>query len=194
MTLVLASGSPRRRDLLRSGGVDTVVTPADVDETPRPGESPTDLVRRLAVAKAGAVAGAVVLGADTEVARDGAVLGKPADARDATAMLRASAGRVVTVWTGVAVAAGGSIRSSVVGTLVRFRDLGDDEIAAYVATGEPLGVAGAFRIQGRGADLVAARTGCWTNVVGLPTCEAARLLRPHGILLTPDDCQPAAAS
>ncbi len=194
MTLVLASGSPRRRDLLRAGGVDPVVVPADVDETPRPHESPTDLVRRLATAKARAVAGDVVLAADTEVVRDGTVLGKPADADDAAAVLRANAGRVLTVWSGVAVVAGDTVTSSVVGSFVRFADLTDDDVAAYVATGEPLGVAGAFRIQGRGAELLAARTGCWTNVVGLPTCETARLLRPHGIALTPDDCQPAAAS
>ncbi len=194
MTLVLASGSPRRRDLLRAGGVDPVVVPADVDETPRTGEQPAELVRRLAAAKARAVDGAVVLGADTEVVRDGTVLGKPTDADDARAMLRANAGRVLTVLSGVAVAAGATVRTSVVGSSVRFADVTEDQIAAYVATGEPFGVAGGFRIQGRGADLVTALTGCWTNVVGLPTCATARLLAPHGITLQPDGCQPAAAS
>lgn len=194
MSLVLASGSPRRRDLLRAGGVDPVVRPADIDESPVPGESPASLVRRLAAAKATAVHGPVVLAADTEVARDGMVLGKPTDEDDAAAMLRASSGRVLTVWSGVAVAAAGHVTTRVVGSFVRFVDLTDQDVHAYVATGEPYGVAGAFRIQGRGAQLIAARTGCWTNVVGLPTCQTARLLAPHDIHLAPDGCQTSAAS
>ena len=194
MRLVLASASDRRQDLLRAGGVEPLVVPASIDETPTPGEAPTALVRRLAIAKARAVAGDVVLGADTEVVRDGAVLGKPEDEADARAMLRANADRVLTVWSGVAVVAGGGTTSGVVGSFVRFAPLTDEQIEDYVATGEPFGAAGGFRIQGVGAALVAARTGCWTNVVGLPTCEAARLLAPHGIDLTPDGCQPVTAS
>ena len=188
MTLVLASGSDRRLALLRAGGVDPVVRPADIDETPRPSESPTRLVRRLAAAKAEAVAGDVVLGGDTEVVRDGVVLGKPADAEDARAMLYANSGRVLCVWSGVAVATPAGTRTRVVGSLVRFSDLDEDAVEAYVATGEPFGAAGAFRIQGRGRALVAARTGCWTNIVGLPTCQVARLLAPLGIELEPDGC------
>ena len=194
MSLVLASASDRRRDLLRAGGVEPRVVPANVDETPAPGESPVGLVRRLAIAKAAAVDGSVVLGADTEVVRDGAVLGKPTDTADARAMLRANAGRVLTVWSGVAVAVGGATASRVVGSFVRFAPLTDEQIDGYLATGEPFGVAGAFRIQGLGAALVAARTGCWTNIVGLPTCQVARLLVPHGIDLAPDGCQSATAS
>lgn len=196
MTLVLASGSDRRLALLRAGGVDPVVRPADVDETPRPTETPTALVRRLAVSKARAVDGALVLGADTEVVRDGTALGKPADPDEARAMLRASAGRVLAVWTGVAVVTPTSTRTGVVGSLLRFGALDEDAVAAYVASGEPFGAAGAFRIQGLGRDLVVDRTGCWTNVVGLPTCEAGRILAPHGVALTPDGCRhqmPAAA-
>lgn len=189
MSLVLASGSDRRLALLRAGGVEPVVRPADVDETPRPSESPTQLVRRLAMAKARATDGALVLGADTEVVRDGIALGKPGDPDEARAMLRANAGRVLTVWTGVAVATPTTTRTSVVGSLLRFATLDDDAVARYVASGEPFGVAGAFRIQGVGRDLVVDRTGCWTNVVGLPTCEVARLLAPHGVTLTPDDCR-----
>lgn len=188
MTLVLASGSDRRLALLRAGGVDPVVRPADVDETPRPSESPIDLVRRLAVSKARAVGGELVLGADTEVVRDGTPLGKPADVDEARAMLRANAGRVLAVWTGVAVGTPTATRTSVVGTLLRFATLDDDAVGAYVASGEPFGAAGAFRIQGLGRDLVVDRAGCWTNVVGLPTCEVARLLAPHGVALQPDDC------
>lgn len=188
MRLVLASGSDRRLALLRAGGVDPEVGPADIDETPHPAESPTQLVRRLAASKAESVAGDVVLGGDTEVVRDGAVLGKPADAEHARVMLRANAGRVLTVWSGVAVATPAGTRTRVVGSLLRFAELDDATVAAYVATGEPLGAAGAFRIQGRGGALVADRTGCWTNVVGLPTCQVARLLAPLGIELEPDGC------
>ena len=188
MSLVLASGSDRRLQLLRAGGVDPVVRPADVDETPLPDESPVALVRRLARDKAEAVDGPVVLGADTEVALDGAVLGKPRDADDARRMLHAQSGRVLTVWSGLAVATPEASTTRVVGTLLRFAELDEQEVTAYLATGEPFGVAGAFRIQGRGAGLVEARTGCWTNVVGLPTCQTARLLAPHGIDLQPDDC------
>lgn len=196
MSLVLASGSDRRLALLRAGGVEPVVQPADVDETPRPSESPTELVRRLAESKARAVAGELVLGADTEVVRDGTALGKPADPEEARAMLRASAGRVLAVWTGVAVVSATSTRTSVVGSLLRLAPLDDDAVAAYVASGEPFGAAGAFRIQGLGGELVADRIGCWTNVVGLPICEVARLLAPHGVALAPDGCRrqmPAAA-
>lgn len=197
VTLVLASGSDRRLALLRAGGVEPVVVPADVDETPRRTETPTDLVRRLALAKARAVPGEVVLGADTEVVRDGTALGKPADAEEARAMLRANAGRVLTVWSGVAVVTPsatrtrvvGSAQTRVVGSLLRFAALDDDAVEAYVATGEPFGAAGGFRIQGRGRQLVVDRTGCWTNVVGLPTCQVARLLAPHGITLQPDGCR-----
>lgn len=189
MTLVLASGSDRRLALLRAGGIDPVVRPADIDETQLPSESPTQLVRRLAAAKAEAVAGEVVLGGDTEVVRDGVVLGKPTDAADARAMLHANGGRVLTVWSGVAVATPAGTRTRVVGSLLRFSALDEATVEAYVATGEPFGAAGAFRIQGRGRALVADRTGCWTNIVGLPTCQVARLLAPLGIDLEPDACR-----
>ncbi len=189
MTLVLASGSDRRLALLRAGGVDPVVLPADVAETPQPSESATQLVRRLAALKAESVAGKVVLGGDTEVVRDGVVLGKPTDAEDARSMLRANAGRVLSVWSGVAVAIPAGTRTRVVGSLLRFAPLDEATLAQYVATGEPFGAAGAFRIQGRGGALVTDRTGCWTNIVGLPTCQVARLLAPHGIVLEPDGCR-----
>lgn len=192
MSLVLASGSDRRLRLLRAGGAEPTVVPADIDEAPRRGESPPDLVRRLARGKATAVAdtgaGEVVLAADTEVALDGRVLGKPVDPEDATRMLRAQSGRTLTVWSGVAVATARGLRTRTVRTLLRFATLDDAAISAYVATGEPFGVAGGFRIQGRGAALVAGRTGCWTNVVGLPMCRTAVLLRAAGIPVRPDRC------
>jgi septum formation protein len=192
-TLILASGSARRLALLRAGGVEPQVEPADIDETPGAGESPVALVRRLAVTKAESVLASldgdrVVLGADTEVVRDGCVLGKPADPQDARAMLRASSGRDLAVWSGVALATRRGTATRVVGSLLRFAALDDDEVDAYVATGEPFGAAGGFRIQGDGAALVAAHTGCWTNVVGLPTCQTARLLAGVGVDLVPDDC------
>lgn len=194
MSLVLASGSERRLQLLRAGGVEPCVTPADVDERPLPEESPVELVRRLARRKAAAVDGDVVVAADTEVALGGTVLGKPHDTEDARRMLQAESGNVLTVWSGVAVTARGRTASRVVGTLLRFRSLADQDVDAYLATGEPFGVAGAFRIQGRGSALVEARSGCWTNVVGLPTCQTARLLAPLGIDLRPDDCARASWS
>jgi septum formation protein len=189
VTLVLASGSPRRLVLLRAGGVEPHVRPADVDETPHPGEGPTTLVRRLARAKAEAVDGAAVLGADTVVALGATVLGKPVDEADAAAMLRRQSGRVVGVWSGVALAAAGRTTTVAVGSLLRFRPVTEQDVANYLATGEPMGVAGAFRIQGRGGELIEALTGCWTNVVGLPTCETAALLRRVDIELTPDACR-----
>ena len=194
-SLVLASGSPRRLELLRAGGLEPRVVPADVDETPQTGEAPPALVRRLARAKALAVAGgcgpgAAVLGADTEVALDDRVLGKPRDDDDARAMLRALSGRELSVWSGVAVASDGTATTRVIRTRLRFRTLDDAAVEAYLATGESAGVAGAFRIQGAGADLVAERRGCLTNVIGLPTCRAAALLARVGLRLAPDDCVP----
>lgn len=192
--LVLASASPRRRALLVAAGrpPDEIV-PADLDETPRPGEAAAALARRLATAKRDvvlAVTGprspdAVVLAADTVVSVGDRLLGKPRDDDEATAMLTALAGTTAHVDTGVAV--GGPQLADpaevVVRTDVRFRDLDPDAVRRYVATGEPRGVAGAFRLQGAGATLVAGTDGCPTNVVGLPVCETARLLRPVGVAL-----------
>ena len=103
-------------------------------------------------------------------------------------MLTANAGRVLTVWSGVAVRVGATVHARVVGSFVSVAPLSDAQVRAYVATGEPFGAAGGFRIQGRGADLVTAHRGCWTNIVGLPTCAASRLLVAHGVALAPDGC------
>ena len=164
------------------------VWPADVDETPRPGEAPEALVARLARSKAeagtraAAVPDTVVLGADTIVTIDDDVLGKPADAAHAAEMLHRLAGRTHRVLTGVGVAVVGRPTAvEVVATEVTFRVLTVDEIAAYVATGEPLDKAGAYGIQGEGGTLVASIDGPYDNVVGLPLDCVRRLLTAAGI-------------
>lgn len=181
--LVLASGSPRRRDLLAATGMHFEIVPADVDETLLPGESAEDLTARLAVAKARAVRDALepgpllVIGADTVVVLDDEILGKPVDADDAARMLRRLSGRTHRVLTGVAVVAGEwSPRIDVTTTRVTFRPLTDDEIGEYVATGEPLDKAGAYGIQGAGGALVESIDGPYDNVVGLPVASVRRLL------------------
>lgn len=186
LRLVLASSSPRRRELLATLGVEFEVRPADADETPREGEAPEPLVLRLALAKARAAArpGELVLGADTIVALDGEPLGKPADAAAARAMLARLSGRHHQVWTGVALvergANGARERALAVVTDVVFRALEPAEIDAYVATGEPLDRAGAYAIQGGAAAFVASVDGSWSNVVGLPVGAVRDLLARHG--------------
>jgi septum formation protein len=172
--LVLASGSPRRRALLRRLGRPFRVVVPDVDERALPGEDPARHVRRLALAKARAVARRVpaglVLGADTVVALDGRILGKPRDARDAVLMLSLLSGRTHEVLTGVALVAGGARRgpTAVVRTRVTMRPLRAGEIRDYVAGGEPLDKAGAYAIQGGARRFVERVEGSRTNVVGLP--------------------------
>lgn len=170
-SVVLASGSPRRLELLRRLGVEPDVRPADVDETPRPGESPQALATRLARAKVDAVHAdgrALVVGADTVVAVGTRVLGKPTGATDARAMLELLAGREHLVLTGVAVRRAGRVEVAVATTRVRFRSLRSTEIDWYLATGEPDDKAGAYGLQGAGAALVAGIDGSHTNVIGLP--------------------------
>jgi septum formation protein len=174
--LVLASGSPRRRELLGQLGLSFAVVPPDVDETPRPGERPLDLVRRLARDKAAAVDGAVVVAADTVVEVDGDVLGKPADPDDARRMLRRLSGRAHKVHTGVAVRAGDALAVDAVTTIVTFVPLQAAVVDWYVGTGEPLDKAGAYAIQGRGGVFVEHVRGSVSNVVGLPLTTVARLL------------------
>lgn len=185
--LVLASGSPRRTGLLSTLRLDFDVRPADVDETARPGEPPHGLVERLARAKASREVnrGEVVLGADTVVVHEGHVLGKPAHPAEAQTMLRHLSGAAHHVATGVAVAVleeGELVVESVVVTaLVRMAPLTDEEIAAYVATGEPLDKAGAYAIQERGGLFVEAIEGHPTTVVGLPLPDTRRLLARRGV-------------
>jgi nucleoside triphosphate pyrophosphatase len=186
--LVLASASPRRSALLAGLGLTFTVRPAHLDETPRPGEPPADLVLRLARAKASAVADRaasppeLVLAADTEVILDDAPLGKPADDADAARMLRALAGRAHDVVTGVALFDGatGRMVSGVERTRVAFAPMSEREIAWYVASGEPRDRAGAYAIQGLAALFVTGVDGNWGNVVGLPLPLVYRLARELG--------------
>src|SRR5665213_1966689 len=189
--LVLASASPRRRELLTQAGFAFEVLPAHIPEDPREGEDPIAYVTRLAREKAEVVfrevtekgtgqqrAGEelVVLGADTTVTLDNHILGKPEDAADAVRMLRMLSGRSHHVITGVAVvtAEGAEVAAEV--TAVRFLAMTDEEIAAYVATGEPMDKAGAYGIQGFAARWIPRVEGCYFNVVGLPLALVSTLL------------------
>jgi nucleoside triphosphate pyrophosphatase len=170
--LVLASASPRRKALLEAAGVTCTVIPADIDETPEPGETPSQHVRRLARAKALEVARcephALILGADTVVVVDGHILGKPADEADARRMLRGLSGRVHQVYTGVALWHEGHLRDAVDVTDVEMAAMTDEQIASYVASGEPADKAGAYAIQGLASRFVTRISGSYSNVVGLP--------------------------
>ena len=188
--LILASGSPRRRELVGDLGIPFQVVVSDIAESIAPDLSPEAQAISLAEQKARAVAygveTGVVLGADTIVVLNGTLLGKPENDADAIDMLRLLSGRAHRVVTGIAVidAASGSLRSSAVSSVVHFRTLIDDDIAAYVATGEPRDKAGAYAIQGLGATLVSDLEGCFSNVVGLPLCETGSLLRESGIVIS----------
>jgi septum formation protein len=185
--LILASGSPRRRELLAQAGFVFEAEAADVDETQRVGEDAAAYVRRLAEEKAHAVFARrrgedsaerplVVLGADTSVVCDGEVLGKPVDARDAERMLRILSGRTHRVLTGVAAATRAGVVSDVVMTEVTFSEIAEGEIAAYCATDEPLDKAGAYGIQGYAARWVPRIDGCYFNVMGLPIARVVGLI------------------
>ncbi|HVA62157.1 MAG TPA: Maf family protein [Terriglobales bacterium] len=178
--LVLASASPRRRELLEGAGFAVEVRPAAVDETPLPGEAAADYVLRLARAKARAVeASGLVLGADTVVVVDGDLLGKPADDAEAGAMLARLAGREHQVLTGVCLRdpARGREAAQVETTRVWFAPLSPQEIADYVASGEPRDKAGAYAIQGRAARFIPRIEGSYANVVGLPIATVWELWR-----------------
>jgi septum formation protein len=216
--LVLASASPRRQELLRNAGISFTVQPAEVDETPLPGESPRDCAERLAREKALAVWQTrpqdLVLGADTIVVLDTTILGKPTDADDAARMLRLLSGRVHQVITGICLVAPGvrgqgpgaseclaasknahnaghpfgnatdplrtenrELRTASEMTLVTMCELSDEEIRAYVATGEPMDKAGAYAIQGMASRWIRRIEGDYSNVVGLPVALVCRMLR-----------------
>jgi len=181
--LTLASQSPRRRELLEQLGISLVVRPAGADESARPGEEPRDYVRRVAIDKARAVEGEVVLAADTAVVLDTEVLGKPRDAEDAGRMLRALSGRTHEVLTGVCVRSRSGVGTAVASTRVRFAALSPSQIAWYVATGEPLDKAGAYAVQGAGGAFVVGLEGSVSNVIGLPLSEALELLHAAGFPL-----------
>jgi septum formation protein len=195
MRLVLASASPRRADLLRAAAFEFTACRADVDEAVRANESPSEYVQRLASAKSAAVLavqdacaagedlaaaqaddGIIVLGADTTVVVDGAILGKPWDDGEAAAMLRRLSGRRHEVMTGVSVRAGSQELSAVETTAVFFSALSADEIAWYVASGEGRDKAGAYAIQGLASRFIPRIEGSYSNVVGLPVATVWRLI------------------
>lgn len=196
--LILASGSPRRRDLLASIGIQCEVAPVDIDETPQANESPEHYVLRLAREKAqagfaalaqrtaGQTAGWRVLGADTALALDGRILGKPRDEADAREMLLSLSGRSHQVLSGVALCHGDAGRdmrcaSELVESRVTFRTITPEEAARYWATGEPADKAGGYAIQGLGAVFVSHLEGSYSAVVGLPLHETAELLSKAGV-------------
>jgi len=183
--LILASASPRRRELLQQIGVKFRVEVADIDETPLSAETPAAYVARLALGKAQKVAannpGCVVLGSDTTVVLDGEILGKPENDADARRILATLAGRRHQVMTAVALVRDDQQRQQTVITQVHFAALTAAQIAAYVATGEPADKAGAYGIQGLGAVLVDAIDGSYSNVVGLPLTETAAMLQEFNI-------------
>ena len=184
MRLTLASQSPRRRELLAGLGIPLVVRPAAADEAPGADETPADFVRRVAAAKAAAVEGEVVLGADTAVVLGETILGKPASPDEARAMLRALSGRAHTVLTGVHVhRRDGRSAEAVVASQVRFAVLSELAVEWYVGTGEPLDKAGAYAVQGVGGAFVREVSGSVSNVVGLPLAETLELLRRVGFPL-----------
>jgi septum formation protein len=178
MKLVLASQSPRRAELLRDAGIEFIVSPANVDESVRAGEAPVDYVRRLAQEKAEAVAGDLVLAADTVVVVAGEILGKPRDAVDAVRMLRLLSNRNHEVITGICLRGTGlwPVIIAHETTHVWFSQLTEEEIAAYVATGEPMDKAGAYAIQGIASRFIERIEGSYSNVVGLPVAMVYRYL------------------
>ena len=182
--LILASASPRRAELLSQIGVNHRACPADIDETPLAGESPEHYVERLAREKALAVAAGhpdnLVLGSDTTVVLAGEILAKPESDDHASSMLSRLSGQTHQVMTAVALARGSDCQSRVSITEVTFRTLGEPEIQAYVASGEPMDKAGGYGIQGRGGIFVRELKGSYSAVVGLPLQETAELLAQAG--------------
>ena len=194
MKIILASQSPRRKELLERMGIrDFETISPNVDESAFHGLPPEELVRRLSAEKAAAVAGkggedAIVIAADTVVALEGAVLGKPADELDAFKMLSALSGVRHQVYTGVTVCRGGEKQTAHEVTDVTFRELSEREIEDYIATGEPMDKAGAYGIQGYGALLIQGISGDYYNVMGLPVCRLSGMLSRFGV-----DCLKLAA-
>jgi septum formation protein len=180
--VILASASPRRRELLSLVGIRHDVLPANIDESYQQGETPRQHAERLAREKASAIRvdDAVIVGSDTIVVVDGDVLGKPADHAHAESMLRRLSGRSHTVMTGIAVRHGERLVSDLVEVDVSFRLLSDDDIARYIDTGEPMDKAGAYGIQGYGATIVDRVDGDYFAVMGLPLNRLVRLIESLG--------------
>jgi MAF protein len=179
MELILASNSPRRRELLTLTGLEFRILPADVDETPLPGESASDYVQRLAAHKAQTVAvqsglDGLVLAADTTVVDGNQILGKPVDNEDAERMLRQLRGRIHQVYTAIAIFHGDQLLVDCCGTDVPMREYSEVEMQDYIESGDPLDKAGAYAIQHAGFHPVDRLLGCYANVVGLPLCHLVR--------------------
>jgi septum formation protein len=184
--VVLASASPRRRELLEQLGLNLTIAAPDVDETPLPGEAAEPYVQRLAIAKAHAVAAAddaLVIAADTTVDLGGEILAKPLDADEAREMLRRLSARTHRVHTGVALRLGDRTVAETVTSLVTFTELSPELIEWYVATGEPLDKAGAYAVQGTGGVFVQRVRGSVSNVIGLPLHTVVRLAADLGVSL-----------
>ena len=186
MKIVLASQSPRRKELLGRMGLEFVTQASKIDESAFDGLEARELVATLSREKAQWIARqldgeTLVIGADTVVVRDGAALGKPKDAEDAVAMLLSLSGRDHQVCTGVTVCRGDRVLTQVEETQVTFRDLTEAEVRQYVSTGEPMDKAGAYGIQGLGGLLVEGIRGDYSNVVGLPVCRLGQLLKDFGV-------------
>lgn len=194
-TIYLASASPRRREILVSLGFQPVLLAAETDETARPGEAVADYVVRMArqknaaarqlAAQRGLALAQPLLSADTVVALDNAILGKPRDAAHARELLESLSGREHQVWTAVCVSLGGQTLEAAQRSDVRFKELSAQEIAAYIASGEPLDKAGAYGIQGIGGVFVAHLSGSFSGVMGLPVFETVQLLRQLGAPVPP---------
>ncbi len=186
MKIVLASQSPRRKELLGRMGLEFVTQASKIDESAFDGLEARELVATLSREKAQWIARqldgeALVIGADTVVVRDGAALGKPKDAEDAVAMLLSLSGRDHQVCTGVTVCRGDRVLTQVEETQVTFRELTEAEVRQYVSTGEPMDKAGAYGIQGLGGLLVEGIRGDYSNVVGLPVCRLGQMLKDFGV-------------
>ena len=194
-TIYLASASPRRREILVSLGFQPVLLVAETDETARPGEAVADYVARMArqknaaarqlAAQRGLALAQPLLSADTVVALDNAILGKPRDAAHARELLESLSGREHQVWTAVCVSLGGQTLEAAQRSDVRFKELSAQEIAAYIASGEPLDKAGAYGIQGIGGVFVAHLSGSFSGVMGLPVFETVQLLHQLGAPVPP---------
>jgi len=188
MRIILASGSPRRRELLEMLGLENMdIIPAKGEEAPHPELSPAELVKELSRCKAAEIAAehgdALVIGADTVVALDGRILGKPRDEAEAAEMLRSLSGREHQVFTGVTLIRGEETLSHAEETAVRFRALDEAEIEAYIRTGEPMDKAGAYGAQGFASLFVEHLDGDFFNVMGLPLCALGKMLKKMGVSL-----------
>lgn len=188
MALILASSSPRRKDLLTRMGLEFTTKRATLDEKLNHSADPADEVARISLEKAEVVRPKVrpddiIIAADTMVMLDGLMMGKPRSEPDAFSMLRRLSGRKHQVMTGLTVMKGQRVETTTVVTNIRFRTLSDEEIRAYIATGEPMDKAGAYGIQGFGAMFVIAIEGDYYNVMGLPVCTLSLMLRKFGVKL-----------